>query len=242
MIDEPNVEEFLSSKQIKKQQKKILKEQEIIRMKEQTQIKVQIQLEGDKLDKIARITEKARIIEENKRIEKEKEEENNRIIKTRYEQWLIENGPRLQKEKEEREKLNEQKLKEAEYLESLRNNTYPDIKLEIIVSMTTKFKYSNSVEYEGELRMHSIDIEEDIFVIKKQEKIIVELPRVFDNYVKDSKENIDLSDPIFIKLFKDCEMISDIYKEPNLDDIEIFSDNIQSFFDSYKIISAMIIR
>ena len=99
--------------------------------KEKARIRVQIQLERDQLDKIDRIAEKARIAEENKRIKKEKDEEYIRIIKTRHEEWLIENGPRLQKERDDREKLNEQKLKEAEQLELLRNDTYPDIKLEI---------------------------------------------------------------------------------------------------------------
>jgi hypothetical protein len=235
VVDEPVAEVLLSPKQIKKQQVRALR-------MEQSQLRVKLQLERDQLDKIARIAEKARIAEENKRIENERKEEYNRIIKARNEEWLIENGPRLQKEKEEREKLNEQKLKEAEYLESLRNDTYPDIKLEITVIMTTKFKYSNSVEYEGEVHMHSIDVEEDIFVIRKQEKMIVDLPKVFDNYVKDGKENIDLTDPTFIKLFEACKMIFDIYNKPNLGDIEIISDNIESFLDNYKIIGARIIR
>lgn len=117
VIAEPVVEGFLSPKQIRKQQERAMR-------LEQSKIRVQLQLEKDQLDKIARIAEKARIAEENKRIKKEKEEEYDRIIKARHEEWLMENGPRLQKEREEREKLNEQKLKEAEQLELLRNDTY----------------------------------------------------------------------------------------------------------------------
>jgi len=193
-------------------------------------------------EKIRRTAEKMRIAQENEIIRKEADEKYYRLCIIRQDKWLIENGLRLKKEEEEREKIIEQKRKETEHIESLRNDTYPDIKLEFTIIMTTIFKYSNSVEYEGELHMHSIDVEEDIFVIRKQEKMIVNLPKVFDNYVKDCKENIDLNDPTFIKLFEACKMIFDIYNKPNLGDIEIVSDNIESFLDNYKIIGARIIR
>jgi hypothetical protein len=228
------VQGFLSPKQIKKQEKKrqkdILKEER----KVANQKRVQIKEEKDQLDKIARNIEKAKIAEEKKRIEKEKEEEYNRIREARRQEWLIEYNKKLI---EYDKKLREQ-IKEANHRETLRNDTYPDIKLEITVIMTTKLIFSKSVEYEGEW---SIDVKEDIILIKKQEKMIANLPRVFDNYVKDNKEAIDLSDPIFNNLFKSCKMIYDMYKTPKLD-IEIISDNVQLGLDNYKIIGAKIIR
>lgn len=90
--------------------------------------------------------------------------------------------------------------------------------------------------------MHSIDVEEDLFVIKQRKIMVVGLPRVFDDYVKDNKQNIDLCNLTFIRLFENCKMIFDIYERPNLGDIEILSVNIESFLDNYKIIGAKIIR